>query len=130
MAGYSSSNDFARQLAERNSSTQPTKKFRSSAAPKGAKLPEGYVDRAKQRVGEDGEEASDKVQRVKALEEMMKLQQIDEATFEKLREEILGDEVGIERAGLVKGLDRSLLERVKRGELTTEDVLEGRTGTK
>ena len=129
MAGYSSSNDFARQLAERNSSTQPTKKFRSSAAPKGAKLPEGYVDRAKQRVGEDGEEASDKVQRVKALEEMMKLQQIDEATFEKLREEILGDEVGIERAGLVKGLDRSLLERVKRGELTTEDVLEGRTGT-
>ena len=130
LGGYSSSNDFARQLAERNSSTQPTKKFRSSAAPKGAKLPEGYVDRAKQRVGEYGEEASDKVQRVKALEEMMKLQQIDEATFEKLREEILGDEVGVERAGLVKGLDRSLLERVKRGELTTEDMLEGRTATK
>jgi hypothetical protein len=70
------------------------------------------------------------VQRVKALEEMMKLQQIDEATFEKLREEILGDEVGAQRAGLVKGLDRSMLERVKRGELTTEDVLEGRTGKK
>ncbi len=130
MAGYSSSNDFARQLAERNPSTQPPKKFRSSAAPKGAKLPEGYVDRARQRIGDDGEENSGKVQRVKALEEMMKLQQIDEATFEKLREEILGDEVGVERAGLVKGLDRSLLERVKRGELTTEDVLEGRTGTK
>ncbi|PMD51601.1 uncharacterized protein K444DRAFT_543824 [Hyaloscypha bicolor E] len=127
VAGYSSSNDFARQLAERNSS-QTTKKFRSSAAPKGAKLPEGYVDRAKQRVGEEGEEDSEKVQRVKALEEMMKLQQIDEATFEKLREEILGDEAGVERAGLVKGLDRSMLERVKRGELTTEDVLEGRTG--
>lgn len=29
---------------------------------------------------------------------------------------------------MVKGLDRSMLERVKRGELTTEDVLEGRTG--
>jgi hypothetical protein len=54
-------------------------------------LPEGYVDRAKQRVGEEGEEDSEKVQRVKALEEMMKLQQIDEATFEKLRDEILGD---------------------------------------
>lgn len=130
VAGYSSSNDFARQLAERNSSSQTTKKFRSSAAPKGARLPEGYVDRAKQRVGEDGEEESEKVQRVKALEEMMKLQQIDEATFEKLREEILGDEVGAQRAGLVKGLDRSMLERVKRGELTTEDVLEGRTGKK
>ncbi|KAE9381888.1 hypothetical protein N431DRAFT_539431 [Stipitochalara longipes BDJ] len=131
VAGYSSSNDFARQLAERNSSSsQATKKFRSSAAPKGAKLPEGYVDRAKQRVGDDGEEESEKVQRVKALEEMMKLQQIDEATFEKLREEILGDEVGMQRAGLVKGLDRSMLERVKRGELTTEDVLEGRAGKK
>jgi hypothetical protein len=129
VAGYSSSNDFARQLAERNSSSSSTtKKFRSSAAPKGAKLPEGYVDRAKQRVGEEGEDESDKVQRVKALEEMMKLQQIDEATFIKLREEILGDEVGVERASLVKGLDRSMLERVKRGELTTEDVLEGRTG--
>jgi hypothetical protein len=129
VAGYSSSNDFARQLAERNSSSSSTtKKFRSSAAPKGAKLPEGYVDRAKQRGGEDGEEESDKVQRVKALEEMMKLQQIDEATFVKLREEILGDEVGVQRAGLVKGLDWSMLERVKKGELTTEDVLEGRTG--
>lgn len=131
VAGYSGSNDFARQLAERNaSSSTTTKKFRSSAAPKGAKLPEGYVDRAKQRVGEGGEEESDKVQRVKALEEMMKLQQIDEATFEKLREEILGDEVGMQRVGLVKGLDRSMLEKVKRGELTTEDVLEGRTGKK
>ncbi len=65
---------------------------------------------------------------MKALEEMMKLQQIDEATFIKLREEILGDEVGIQRAGLVKGLDWTLLERVKKGELSTEDVLEGRKG--
>jgi len=129
VAGYSGGSDFKRQLAERNSSSSSTtKRFRSSAAPKGAKLPEGYVDRAKQRVGEDEEEESDKVQRVKALEEMMKLQQIDEATFMKLRDEILGDEVGIQRAGLVKGLDRSMLERVKRGELTTEDILEGRTG--
>jgi hypothetical protein len=65
---------------------------------------------------------------VKALEEMMKLQQIDEATFVKLREEILGDEVGAERAGLVKGLDWGMLERVKKGELTTEDILEKRAG--
>jgi hypothetical protein len=72
----------------------------------------------------EGEEESDKVKRVKALEEMMKLQQIDEDTFVKLREEILGDNV-TERAGLVKGLDRELLERVRRGEVGVSDVLEG-----
>ncbi|TVY82990.1 hypothetical protein LSUE1_G003125, partial [Lachnellula suecica] len=113
LSGYSGSNEFARQLAERsNSQGQPAnKKFKSSAAPKGAKLPTGYVDRAKAREGEEETEEDDKVKRVKALEEMMKLQQIDEATFVKLREEILGSEVGMQRAGLVKGLDWSLLER-------------------
>lgn len=125
----SHTNEFARQLAERNSSTSTqNKKFRSTAAPKGAKLPSGYVDRAKAR--EEKEEESEKVTRVKALEDMMKLQQIDEATFIKLREEILGDDLGVERAGLVKGLDWKMLERVKRGELSTEDVLEGRTEKK
>ena len=54
----------------------------------------------------------------------MKLQQIDEETFIKLREEILGDEVK-DRAKLVKGLDWGLLERVRRGEVGVEDVLEG-----
>ena len=58
----------------------------------------------------------------------MKLQQIDEETFIKLREEILGDEVGIQRAGLVKGLDWSMLERVRRGEVNASDVLEGGKG--
>jgi hypothetical protein len=72
-------------------------------------------------------EEDDKVKRVKALEEMMKLQQIDEATFIKLREEILGSEVGLQRAGLVKGLDRSLLERARRGEIGVMDVLEGKS---
>lgn len=90
---------------------QTTKKFRSAAAPKGAKLPEGYVDRAK---GRDDQEADDKAERVKSLEEMMKLQQIDEATFISLRDEILGGDVS--STHLVKGLDWKLLERVKRGE--------------
>lgn len=49
----------------------------------------------------------------------MKLQQIDEPTFVKLRDEILGGDV--ESTHLVKGLDWKLLERVKRGE----DVLNG-----
>jgi hypothetical protein len=95
---------------------QPQKKFRSAAAPKGAKLPSGYVDRARAR--EEGIE-DDKAERVKALEEMMKLQQIDEETFVKLMDQILGGDV--KSTHLVKGLDWKLLERVKRGE----DVLNG-----
>jgi len=109
--------DFARQLAERNQANQPQKKFRSTATPKGAKLAAGYVDRTQQRVDE---EEDDKASRVKALEEMMKLQQIDEATFIKLRDQIVGGD--LESTHLVKGLDYKLLERVKRGE----DILSGK----
>ncbi|KAF4609821.1 hypothetical protein G7Y89_g15802 [Cudoniella acicularis] len=117
IAGYSSSNDFARQLAERQSSSQPAKKFKSSAAPKGAKLPEGYVDRSKAR--ENEEEEGDKVKRVKALEEMMKLGQIEPDTFVALREEILGDSVG--KGGEVDALD--VLEGDKAdGEEAADDV--------
>ncbi|KAG9241020.1 hypothetical protein BJ878DRAFT_429035 [Calycina marina] len=111
--------DFARQLAEQKRAAAgepPTKKFRSAAAPKGVKLADGYVDRAKQW---DDQESDDRAERVKALEEMMKLQQIDEATFVQLRDEILGG--AVESTHLVKGLDWKLLERVKRGE----DVLSG-----
>jgi hypothetical protein len=108
--------DFRRQLAERASANQPTKKFRSTATPKGVKLPSGYIDRTRERVSEDEDE---KAARVKALEEMMKLQQIDQATFEKLRDEIVGGDVG--SVHLVKGLDYKLLERVRKGE----DVLNG-----
>ncbi|KAL3419093.1 hypothetical protein PVAG01_09315 [Phlyctema vagabunda] len=112
--------DFARQLAERErgDSGQPQKKFRSIAAPKGSKLASGYTDRTQQRVSEEDD---DKAARVKSLEEMMKLQQIDEATFRQLRDEILGGDVS--STHLVKGLDYKLLERVRRGE----DVLSGKT---
>lgn len=117
----SGGNDFARQLAERQreaAGQQPTKKFRSVAAPRGAKLASGYVDRTQMR--ESGTEEDDKASRVKALEEMMKLQQIDQATFEKLRDEIIGGDVN--SVHLTKGLDYKLLERVRRGE----DVLQGK----
>lgn len=117
--------DFARQLAEaRSSSSQPTKKFRSTAAPKGTKLPSAYVDRSKLRQEESTDE---KAERVKALEEMMKLQQIDEETFIKLRDEILGGEVT--STHLVKGLDWKLLERVRRGEDVLNDDNKGETGS-
>ncbi|TEY81163.1 hypothetical protein BOTCAL_0034g00270 [Botryotinia calthae] len=110
--------DFARQVAEQRALNNPSqpKKFRSVAAPKGSKLAAGYSDRTKQRIDEDED---DKASRVKALEEMMKLQQIDESTFLKLRDEILGGDV--QSTHLVKGLDYKLLERVRRGE----DVLSG-----
>lgn len=120
VAGYNSSRDFARQVAEHESRSDgqpPTKKFKSSAAPKGTKLAAGYSDRTNaRRAGADDEETQDdKEKRLKALEEMYKLQQIDEATFENLKREIgIGGSLGTTH--LVKGLDWRLLERVRRGE--------------
>ncbi|KAL9600759.1 MAG: hypothetical protein Q9219_003000 [cf. Caloplaca sp. 3 TL-2023] len=105
--------DFARQLAERNAALDPksTKKFRSSAAPKGTKLGLGYQDRTQLRTSAEEDE---KASRVKALEEMVKLGQMERATFEALRDEIVGGDV--KDVHLVKGLDYKLLERVRRGE--------------
>lgn len=150
VTGHSSSNnDFARQVAEHKRATlgqPPTKKFRSNAAPKGTKLGAGYQDRAallrqQQEDGdwngnEDGSQGrNDKAKRIKALEDMVKLQQIDQATFEKLRDEIgVGGDLG--STHLIKGLDRRLLERVRKGEdvtataviTTAEEEVNGETG--
>ena len=115
----SSGNEFARQLAERNAELNPSngKKFRSSAAPKGTKLRSGYQDRTQLRTsGEEDEKAT----RVKALEDMVKLGQMDLATFEALRDEIVGGDVT--DVHLVKGLDYKLLERVRRGEDVLADT--------
>ncbi|KAI4138986.1 MAG: hypothetical protein LQ341_004416, partial [Variospora aurantia] len=105
--------DFARQLAERDASLNPAsaKKFRSTAAPKGTKLGSGYQDRTQLRTSAEEDE---KASRVKALEEMVKLGQMERATFEALRDEIVGGDV--KDVHLVKGLDYKLLERVRRGE--------------
>ncbi|KAL8943424.1 MAG: hypothetical protein Q9216_001062 [Gyalolechia sp. 2 TL-2023] len=105
--------DFARQLAERDAALNPNsaKKFRSSAAPKGTKLGSGYQDRTHLRTSAEEDE---KASRVKALEEMVKLGQMERATFEALRDEIVGGDV--KDVHLVKGLDYKLLERVRRGE--------------
>lgn len=108
--------DFVRQLAEqrREGDARPSKRFKSSAAPKGTKLPVGYQDRAQLRSSQ--EESADDIQnRIKALEEMVKLGQIDQATFEKLRTE-LGVGGDTESTHMVKGLDWELLKRVKAGE--------------
>lgn len=118
MGSSSNNNDFARQIRERHASLQPTKKFKTSA-PKGSKFAAGYVDRAKARQ-EAQDEEDDKAQRVKALEEQVKLGQLPVETFEALRDQITGGD--FESAHLVKGLDRKLLERVRRGE----DVIGGK----
>jgi hypothetical protein len=112
----SNSNDFARQVRERNAALNPskTKKFKSYT-PKGVKLGAGYVDRAKARADGNGDgEAEDKAERVKALEEQWKLGQISREVFEALRDQITGGEMG--SSFLVKGLDWRLLERVRRGD--------------
>lgn len=112
--------DFARQVRERNAALHPAKKFKT-AAPKGVKYGSGYVDRAKARVddAEEGKgEGEDKEARIRALEEQMKLGQLSRETFEALRDQIAGGE--IESTHLVKGLDRRLLERVRRGENVLE----------
>lgn len=114
--GGSDSNDFARQVRERNAGLQPNKakKFKSYT-PKGVKLGAGYTDRAKARAdGEGNEDAEDKAERVKALEEQMKLGQISREMFEALRDKITGGDAA--SSHLVKGLDWKLLERVRRGE--------------
>lgn len=81
------------------------------AAPKGTKLASGYRDRARDRDETDGDDRED---RIKALEEQMKLGQIEREVFEQLRDNITGGDIGATH--LVKGLDRQLLERVRRGE--------------
>lgn len=111
--------DFARQLAERNASLNPaaTKRFRSAPAPKGTKLGPGYQDRTQFRTSAEDDE---KARRVKALEDMVKLGQMEMATFEALRDEIVGGDV--KNVHLVKGLDWKLLERVRRGEDVLADA--------
>ncbi|KAE8372580.1 hypothetical protein BDV26DRAFT_90995 [Aspergillus bertholletiae] len=110
--------DFARQLAEhRRDGQPPMKRFRSSAAPKGTKLPAGYQDRAAQlrETGEEEADGDDLEKRIKALEEMVKLGQIDQGTFDKLRVE-LGVGGDLNSTHMVKGLDWDLLRRVRAGE--------------
>lgn len=102
--------DFARQLAERNQTGRPTKKFKTSA-PRGVKLGQGYVDRAHNR---ESNEEDDREERLKALEESLKKEEIDPETYENLRLQIAGGD--LESTHLVKGLDFKLLERIRKGE--------------
>lgn len=117
VAGHNSSTDFARQVAEqqRQRDGQPAlKKFKATSAPKGTKLAKGYEDRTTSR-RQDEEEVTDKEKKLRELEDMVKSEKIDRDTFEKLRDQMgVGGSLGTTH--LVKGLDRKLLERIRRGE--------------
>lgn len=69
------------------------------------------MDRARLRedTGED-----DVAKRINALEEMVKLGQMEQEAFERVRDEIIGGD--IKNVHLVKGLDKKLLGRARRGE--------------
>lgn len=60
------------------------------------------------------EDADERAQRIKALEEQMKLGEIDRETFDRLVQEIAGGDISATH--LVRGLDFKLLERTRRGE--------------
>ncbi|XWW92622.1 hypothetical protein V2A60_000547 [Cordyceps javanica] len=111
--------DFAKQMAQRNQQANPTKSFKA-AVPRGVKMAAGYTDRSKERDLEDSKAADDRAERLKALEESLKNEEIDNETYERLRFEIAGGD--LESTHLVKGLDFKLLERVRRGE----DVYSGK----
>ncbi|KAI1341530.1 hypothetical protein F5Y15DRAFT_359169 [Xylariaceae sp. FL0016] len=113
--GGSHKSDFQRQLAERNQPEKREKRFRSFA-PKGSKLAEGYTDRAQAR--EEAEE-DERAIRLKALEESLKKEEIDQDTYDRLRHQIAGGDLS--STHLVKGLDFKLLQRIRKGEDVYDD---------
>ncbi|KAL2827168.1 hypothetical protein BDW59DRAFT_179189 [Aspergillus cavernicola] len=122
--------NFAHQLADYRRDAQnppPNKKFKSSAAPKGTKLPTGYQDRAarlREISGEsdettEGSSSNNKEggaeEKLKEMEERFKTGLIDEETFKGLRRELgFGGDLG--STHMIKGLDWDLLKRIRAGE--------------
>ncbi|TLD28989.1 hypothetical protein PspLS_03838 [Pyricularia sp. CBS 133598] len=111
--GASSHNLFAKQLAERDQANQKQKRFRTSA-PKGSRLAEGYVDRARLRNGDDADAERDA--KLKAIEKLRDDKEIDEGEYEERRRKILA-----ESDGRPKGLDFELLAKARKGESVAED---------
>lgn len=110
LGGSSTQSEFARQLAANNAAEQKARKFRSSAAPLGTRLPEGYVDRTKDREDDGGDE---RARRLAALEELLKEGGIEHEDYVRQTKLLGGD---VSSTHLVKGLDFKLLEKVRRGE--------------
>ncbi|RMZ83297.1 hypothetical protein DV738_g1345, partial [Chaetothyriales sp. CBS 135597] len=114
-----SAEHLAAERSRQHDGEPAQKKIKSSAAPKGTKLAPGYQDRTKLR--EDGyNEETSKEKKLKSLEKMLKDEKIDQATFERLRDQ-MGIGGDLSTTHLVKGLDFKLLEKTRRGE-DFEDV--------
>jgi hypothetical protein len=109
----SNSTEFARQVRERHAGLQPSKKFKSSV-PMGSKIAAGYTDRAKIRAEAERRDEEEKIARVKALEEQVKLGSLSRQDFESLSEKIMS--IDSSQKVPVKGLDKELLARARRGE--------------
>ncbi|PSK46220.1 CCA tRNA nucleotidyltransferase, mitochondrial [Elsinoe australis] len=105
------------------SSTSISAPSASSKKTKALNLGSGYTNRALERLNSDSQEIRDEKEvRIHALAKKVVNGDLEEEEFERLREEIAaGDVVSTH---LVRGLDRKLLERVRRGE----DVLSGEKG--
>ncbi|KAL6232919.1 hypothetical protein BDW75DRAFT_10173 [Aspergillus navahoensis] len=122
--------NFASQLAEyrrqRDGNPPPNKKFKSSAAPKGTKLPAGYEDRAAARLRESEEiNSAEREEKLKELEEKFKQGLINEETFTRSRRG-LGIGGDLSSTHMVKGLDWDLLRRIKAGEDVERTKEQGR----
>ncbi|KPI39333.1 uncharacterized protein AB675_5267 [Cyphellophora attinorum] len=116
LAGRSGQNLFAKASSERKKDSDggpPAKRFKAIATPRGVKLAQGYSDRATSR--NDAGEEDGKVKKLKELEQMVKDEKIDQATFDRLRE-AMGIGGDLFTTHLVKGLDFKLLERARQGE--------------
>ena len=102
--------------ARGNDGEPPAKRFKTVAVPRGMKLAQGYSDRSTFRRDEDDKGEKDaKIKKLKELEQMVKEEKIDHATFERLREQ-MGIGGDLSTTHLVKGLDFKLLERARQGE--------------
>ena len=110
--------DFAHQLDEKNREAEgrPSKRFRSSAAPKGSALPAGYQDRAKLRNAQDEDEKVGGIEtQIKALAAKLTSNEITQEEFDKRLEDLgVGGDLGTTH--MVKGLDMKLARRIKAGE--------------
>lgn len=120
VAGYTKSHalsEFAKQVSDAMGPPS-AKRLKSSATPKGTKLAEGYIDRVAMRREDERTEdtatvGDDTQARLSALEQMVKSGQMESESFEKLRRQILGEEVKAKRT---PGLDWEMLRKARQGE--------------
>jgi hypothetical protein len=110
--------DFQQQLADKNREAEgrPSKRFRSSAAPKGSVLPTNYQDRAKLRNSQSDDAKSRELEtQIKALAAMVTSKEITQDEFDR-RVDALGVGGDLESTHMVKGLDMKLVQRIRAGE--------------